>query len=777
MEQAGKKGDTAMANRKQKLTYLLIVFALVAWSLLGMWTDGFDITLWADSFKSYSGLYNGRDYSYHLKQPYHAGIFSYGFFPDLSRGSYDIVFKYSADEPGNRLAIAAQKVQPEMLVEGAVSPAFHIEHELPAGKQQEIIFTFLPKEPFSFAEMVTLYGGRGAFVLHSLQIRSHSRIVYMDHLFLAIGLLFLGMMGYYYLFCRRVGLGETFEDRMDNLLPMVFILFLAVLTSYPILTTFLPIEHTHDAQFHLLRLRGLAAGMVGGQFPVRHNPVMRDGLGYGVSLFYPDVFLWPSALLQVAGVSALGSYFFLIFSINLLTAAIAYHVGMLSFKKRWPAAVFCLLYSLAFYRMNNVYLRHAVGESIAMTALPLVVYGLYAIFLGRWKHWPYATIGFATVLLSHILSTLMVVILGGLFGLCCIGCLWREKKRMVALLKAAGITLLLCLFFLLPMMDSGRYINMPAGKLWDSALLNLAELVMVFTGFGVAVTNDTTYFNAMPMSMGFPLLLSGVVAFVLLIAGKKSFPNKFTSSLAQVSLSFGIFCLLLCSSSTIWWIIQKIPVVSSLTALQFAWRFLGPASCFFALCGGAVATAWKPSFRQGIGVVCLLVFCCLLQPAYMIDDIFHGARDTYTRKTNVRRLESIDNFYMTSLAQEKVYLLSREPLEIKNESPDFLVIEQQKKGSNWTVQYQGAAGAIVMPVLWYEGFRATDENGTILKNESDERGLIRILPQGDSGTIFLRYVGMGWWRIGDVISLATLVGCCVMFCWRRKTGRSEISGK
>lgn len=101
------------------------------------------------------------------------------------------------------------------------------------------------------------------------------------------------------------------------------------------------------------------------------------------------------------------------------------------------------------YRFTNIYARGALGETLALTFLPLIIAGFYHVLLGDKKKWPWLVIGFTGVIESHVLST---ATMGVIFAVCCLIFI-RElfcDKRWLELLKAAGLTVLLNLWFLVP---------------------------------------------------------------------------------------------------------------------------------------------------------------------------------------------------------------------------------------------------------------------------------------------------------------------------------------
>ena len=96
------------------------------------------------------------------------------------------------------------------------------------------------------------------------------------------------------------------------------------------------------------------------------------GHGYANSLFYCDTFLVIPAILRLIGFPMSVSYGGYICLVNLTTAVIAYICFCGIFRNRVTGMFGSMLYTLAPYRVYNIYNRSAVGEYTAMIFLPLL---------------------------------------------------------------------------------------------------------------------------------------------------------------------------------------------------------------------------------------------------------------------------------------------------------------------------------------------------------------------------------------------------------------------
>lgn len=153
---------------------------------------------------------------------------------------------------------------------------------------------------------------------------------------------------------------------------------LAVLASLPIFTDYMIIGA--DSIFHWMRIEALSQSIAQGSIPARIESVWLYGHGYANSIFYCDTLLVFPALLRLLGFDMNVSYGLFVFAVNLATAWVAYISFKGCFGSKYIGMLGSMLYTLAPYRVYNIYNRGAVGEYTAMIFLPLLCYGFYLIF-------------------------------------------------------------------------------------------------------------------------------------------------------------------------------------------------------------------------------------------------------------------------------------------------------------------------------------------------------------------------------------------------------------
>lgn len=573
--------------------------------------------------------------------------------------------------------------------------------------------------------------------------------------------------------------------------------FLAVgfglLASLPLANDFL-IETVPDTGFHLARLESVYQGLRAGEFPVRIGSVQMSGYGSLSAVMYPQLFLYPVALLRFFRVSLLMCYKLLLAGINIGSALLAYYAVKNICKSEKTGIIAGFLYAFSVYRLIDVYQRGALGESLAMVFLPLIMWGIYEILWGNRKRWPLLALGVSAVLQSHVLSVEMCVFFLVAAVVC--RCLQKERRqlgvRIFAGIKAAVLTILLNASFLIPFLffcgEDLQCFHMP-NELPES-LLYFNQMFFNFPHADGSSQSLGTLSGEMPLTVGGVMLL-GIILFAAMISkdrmsgtaeAKANEPGTAETKSAGAGrheekagvycLVFGLAALFLTSWVFPWEALSKIPMFDAIArSLQFAWRFLGPASLFLCVVT-AVGLKLFEEREQGrrwiYGCAALLVF---LSASYFFEMSARESRQT-ADKMAINGYNITDSLYM---------YYDGESFKAHHMDPAYQI--QQMRSAGQTAVYSGlrrqGAGlrvevtpgtasedVLIFPVYYYPGYKVT-VNGEAVECYSYDTQLACGMPL-EYAEVEVRYAGPAAFLAGDMVSLCTLITCVMYIPFSRR---------
>ncbi len=514
----------------------------------------------------------------------------------------------------------------------------------------------------------------------------------------------------------------------------------------------------HDSVFHLVRLMNLADGLSGG-VPVRLGGFAYNGFGAITSVFYPDAILLLPALLIRLGCSmqfAVNLYCVLLNALAALAMAVC---ARRLFGDEDAGLLAGIAYALCVYRLSDVYTRFAVGEMTAMAFLPLFILGLWEVLLGERGRWPLLGASAAAIALSHVLST---VICAGFALLCClltIGRLLRER-RLGAVLKALGLAGLLCAFWLVPFAHFARQGIGGASLFKDPAYFTLHPAQLLLMGEGeLAVDPADPALSTFSLELGLPLLLGAALTFGL--QGQRG-EDRGRARLALALALLGI-ALALCATTLFPWPYLRKLTLGMSDALQFPWRLLMPASALLCLCCGWAYRRFAGAHPDRMAAA-LLALCAL------------SVMPMLSRETRNDRYIAFGEGISPDLAYTEYTLPGTSPQETRDAElmleGEAEVSDAVKRGSRLTAHVQTEKDAVlVLPLYGYDGYRAElkESRQPLTVSCGEDRRLRVALPAGTNGTLRVWYAGEPLWRVGDAVSLVTLV-CLVLRALRKKKG-------
>ncbi len=226
---------------------------------------------------------------------------------------------------------------------------------------------------------------------------------------------------------------------------------IAILSFYLFFRTTV-IYRGDDLWFHLERQEYWYQLFSSNQFYNYGNFYSSSQFGIPLDIFYPFLTYMPITFIRMLVSSPIASWYIFWVLHCWITLMICYKVGNEVWKRRDVAFLFSLFYYFSAYRLLNVFLRTAVGESLAMTFFPLVILGVYKLINQEREAWIPLSLGMVLVAYSHMLSTIIIIPFLIILSLMNYR-LFLKKETWWELIKAVSIFLLLTMIVILPIME------------------------------------------------------------------------------------------------------------------------------------------------------------------------------------------------------------------------------------------------------------------------------------------------------------------------------------
>lgn len=547
--------------------------------------------------------------------------------------------------------------------------------------------------------------------------------------------------------------GETVSPRNTVFLFIAVTVIAVLVSSLPFLNGGLILGH--DTMFHLNRIEGIARGLKSGQFPVRiHGGTLND-YGYPNSIFYPELLLYVPAVLNIFGVSVYTAYKVYVIMINFLTIILSY----IAFKKftdsRQIGLTLAVVYLLSPYRIICAYYRQAVGEFTAITFLPLVLYGLYAVTYGKKEDWLCLAAGATGVLQSHILSTEITACFAVIFILFGIKNYIKDIKRILSLVKATVATVLLNLWFLAPMVmmmlqnDLRVFERAPL-----TASMASSKISMLFAVNEIAPVG--------PHTVGVVILFAIGLYIVHRVVHSKD--NSPIYKMGDVMCVMTIVFAFSTTSFFPWAFVEKIPFIGTLiSAIQFPYRLMQITQiCGVMLLGVVIVTSVQTANHKKIFCLVTVMIAVFTNLQFMEKSIIITDPDNirgksyYNNNIDNRRSVGEAEYIPTSLDIDKVIA---EPPTIKFDNENVTVENYKHYGTQLSFDYQALSDenelSIYLPFIYFPNYEVKI-NGVKVQPIKSENACVMVTTTEKRGSVSVRYVEPKTFRIFEIISVASL---------------------
>ncbi|PGZ97825.1 hypothetical protein COE51_13245 [Bacillus pseudomycoides] len=498
-----------------------------------------------------------------------------------------------------------------------------------------------------------------------------------------------------------------------------------------------------DIGFHLNRAFGLAEAIKTHHYPFYINDILLNGYGYAENWFYPNLFLFPMAILLNTGYSLAVSYKAYIIFYTVITVCVTYYCIHKMSKRMYLSACTAILYTFSLYRAFDVYQRAALGEALAFIFFPVILYGTYEILYGNKKKWYVLAIGFTGMLYSHVLSSVLAFIMLLLLLLFSINKLWEDKTKMLYFILAGGVTVLLSAFFIFPMIEQMQsntfYFN-------TNVLTNTYDQAYTFEQIWRSIISD--YKGSVIIGLGYTLFFPLIFRFTV---KEKNDMIRF----ADKCLLITVILLFMTTKYFPW---ESLPI---LNVIQFPFRLYTIISLLLAF-SGVVYMSY--SIRKKFYKI-ILLFILLASSIGNAWTIAQPYKDFRMQDGNIKFKgnETYENSYDIGAGLEYLPsvaniddLKSRGKEEVRKKNSSTKVSNLSKENNELSLDFDTKSKDILeLPMVYYKGYQAK-VNGQNVPIKMSKNGLIEVEIQG-KGTLEISYPGTVIQKVSYYTSITVFI--------------------
>ncbi|MGN0773610.1 MAG: hypothetical protein ACI4MP_07450 [Candidatus Ventricola sp.] len=534
---------------------------------------------------------------------------------------------------------------------------------------------------------------------------------------------------------------------------MLVVVALAVLiASVPDLRSNL---HTgHDSEFHMGRLLNLVHGLRSGQFPVRLGAYMQNGYGAIMSVYYPELFLYFPACMILLGASFTYSYHVFFIAMHLTAALTMWYAASRMLKSEAAGCAASVLYTLSQYRLMDIYTRFGVGESLAMSVLPLFALGLYEVIWGDKRRWKLLGVSATLICQSHLISTAICGVLAAGVALPSCAHLVRDH-RVKPLLKAVAAAVLLNAFFFAPLLTYSRQNVATSWMRHDLAEEAVAPAQLFLTPDRNAQIDDPELSRS-AIGLGLPMIvMAGAAVYCAVIKARREKEDWLVLGLCTA----GTACALMATKLFPWNRLNDM-TGGMLAYIQFPWRMLMFSSLCFAFAGGYAAMRFAAEEHGGLQFAVLALCAACVLP--MLSD--------ETRKDNYLEAGALP-YWDQRFGDYCLPRASLRALDVTDPiaSDGVRVTDFRKFGTQIDAQVSAQKdGTIVLPLYAFDGYTAELDSMPLSMEHSEHDHMQLAVRAGMQGSLTVRFEGAGYWRFFDAVSLITAaVLVCMSLPWKK----------
>lgn len=479
-----------------------------------------------------------------------------------------------------------------------------------------------------------------------------------------------------------------------------------------------------------------------GQIPPRFVPDLSFGFGYPLFNFVFPLPFYLGELFHLIGFSLVDSVK-IVFGISLAGSAVLMYLFLEEIISKHLAAVGALIYLYTPYRATDVYIRGAIGESLAFVFLPLTLYSVVR------KNIPLLAIAVSGLILSHNIVSYMFFPFVLFFIL-----LKFSWKNVIGVI----LGLLISAYFWVPAILESSLMKYSTVFNFADHFPTIRQLVTPFFGYGASVPGS---YDGMSFFMGLVNLAVIIVGAVFGIIKWRSMSKMSRSVMVVGALMLSVSLFMMNFRSSFLW--QNLPL---LPYFQFPWRFLTIttlSSILFLIPFNLINGKWNYVLAAALGVGVVAINAGYFKPhdfleredAYYINRYiptpaassdYKNTQEEYLRLPKDTRIRPDKNFPLITSDKKFDYTVIETNgiySKINIEVPDDMAINYNKYNfPGWRAEVDGVETEIKSAEPYGQISLNVPKGGHVLEFDFKETPLRSVL---------------------NLISLSTLIGVSVMF--------------
>lgn len=514
-----------------------------------------------------------------------------------------------------------------------------------------------------------------------------------------------------------------------------------------------------DTIYHISRTVGTETALKEGQvLPLIASNFVND-FGYSWNLFYPPLPNYIMMLIKFVLHSYVKALNILIFLTVVLSGIFMFNFMKKVTKSSKIALLASILYMLAPYRLVDIYVRGALGEIIAFMFLPLVFNGLYNILEDNGKRHYLLSIGAIGLLLSHNISTLLVIIACAIYVLLNIKKIFN-KETIKYLLINVGFILAIVMFFYGPMIQNKMYTDYAVFNELKSSNEGLHDhsVYMYQLLFG-KMQAEWSYSLDVPNSQNADMCFAIGLTILIPILFTPFIYKKIDKSKRKMYLTTLITGLifLVCTMTIIPW--TKLPDFISI--IQYTYRFLLISTFLLSMVAAVNLAKLAEKLDMKTIMIYTMIALMYITPLLQAAPIIKGL--DWKEFYSTEKMEKDQRFssycatyeYLPSKAfNNKNYIAERSQEPIV-ESGNCEINQSIKNKLDVTFEVNNVTEdtKIELPFIYYLGYKANID-GEELQTTESENGFVEItIPEGKQGKVEAKYVGTKLYYISLAVSI------------------------